>query len=93
MADVLFLPSTKYRYKYLFVIVDLWSNAFDIEPIRTKTPEDVLKALKIVLSRQFIPNIEASIRTDSGTEFKGIFHRWLHDNNILQRVAEPKRHQ
>lgn len=93
MADVLFLPTTRYRYKYLFVIVDLWSDAFDIEPIRTKTPEDVLKALKKVLSRQFIPNIEASIRTDSGSEFKGIFHRWLHDHNILQRVAEPKRHQ
>jgi hypothetical protein len=47
MADLLHLPQTKYRYRYLFVIVDLWSNAFDIEPIRTKTPEDVLKALKI----------------------------------------------
>ena len=33
------------------------------------------------------------IVTDSGTEFKGIFHKWLYDNNVLQRVAEPKRHQ
>ncbi len=93
MADVLFLPTTKYRYKYLFVIVDLWSDAFDIEPIRNKTPDDVLKALKKVLTRQFIPNVKASIRTDSGTEFRGVFHKWLYENNILQRVAEPKRHQ
>ena len=46
MADLLHLPSTKYRYKYLFVITDLWSGAFDIEPIRNKTPEHALKALK-----------------------------------------------
>ena len=44
MADLLHLPTTKYRYSYLFVIVDLHSDAFDIEPIRYKTPEDVLKA-------------------------------------------------
>lgn len=93
MCDVLFLPTTQYRYKYLFVIVDLWSDAFDIEPIREKTPDAVLKALQKVLTRQFIPDIEASIRTDSGPEFKAIFHKWLHDHNVLQRVAEPKRHQ
>ena len=46
MADVLFLPKTKYRYSCLFVLVDLWSNKSDIEPIRTKTPDEVLKALK-----------------------------------------------
>ena len=33
MADLLHLPQTKYRYRYLFVIVDLHSNNFDIEPI------------------------------------------------------------
>ena len=92
MADLLHLPTTKYRYSYLFVISDLWSDAFDIEPVRYKTPDDVLKALKKVLAREFIPNIEASIRTDSGTEFRGVFHKWLHDNDILQRVGEPNRH-
>jgi hypothetical protein len=93
MCDLLHLPSTKYRYKYLFVITDLWSGAFDIEPIRNKTPEDALKALKKVLTRQYIPDVKASIRTDSGTEFKGVFYKWLYDENILQRVAIPNRHQ
>ena len=82
MADLLHLPTTKYRYSYLFVIVDLWSDAFDIEPIRYKTPEDCLKALKKILTRPFITDIKASIRTDSGTEFKGVFHKWLYDENI-----------
>ncbi len=92
MCDLLHLPTTKYRYSYLFVIVDLWSDAFDIEPVRYKTPEDCLKALKKILTRPFITDIKASIRTDSGTEFKGVFHRWLYDENILQRVGEPNRH-
>ena len=92
MCDLLHLPTTQYRYSYLFVIVDLWSDAFDIEPIRYKTPEEVLKALKKVLTREFIPEIHASIRTDSGTEFKGVFHKWLYDESILQRVGEPNRH-
>jgi hypothetical protein len=46
MADLLHLPQTKYRYSYLLVVTDLWSNSFDIEPVRYKTPEDVLKAMK-----------------------------------------------
>ena len=50
MADLLHLPTTKYRYRYLLVITDLWSNNFDIEPIRNKTPDDVLKAMKKIMS-------------------------------------------
>ena len=93
MADVLFLPKTKYRYRYLFVITDLWSNNFDIEPIRSKTPEDVLKAMKKIMTREYIPEINASVRTDAGTEFGGIFHKWLYNNDIFHRVAEPNKHQ
>lgn len=92
MADLLHLPKTKYRYNYLFVIVDLYSNAFDCEPIRTKTPADVLAALKKILSRNYIPEINASIRTDNSGEFGGIFHKWLYHENILHRIAEPNRH-
>ena len=52
MCDLLHLPTTKYRYKYLVVIVDLWSNNFDIEPIRNKTPDDVLKAMKKIMGQK-----------------------------------------
>ena len=93
MADLLFLPETKKGYKYLFVIVDLWSNAFDIEPLKSKEADEVLKAMQTIFKRKFITKPKASIRTDNGTEFKGVFHKWLHDNNILHREAEPYRHQ
>ena len=93
MADLLHLPTTKYRYRYLLVITDLWNNQFDIEPIRNKTPDDVLKAMKKIMTRESIPDIKESLSTDSGTEFRGIFHKWLYDENILHRVAEANRHQ
>ncbi len=93
MADLLHLPKTKEGFSYLFVIVDIWSNVFDMEPVKNKTPEDVLNALKKIMKRKYIKDIKASIRTDSGTEFKGVFHKWLYNQNILQRIAEPNRHQ
>ena len=33
MSDLMELPLTKEGYKYLLVVVDIWSNNFDIEPM------------------------------------------------------------
>jgi hypothetical protein len=93
MADVLFLPTTEEGYKYLLVVVDLWSDEFDVEPLKNKEPEGVLKGLLKMFKRKYISKPEASIRTDNGTEFKGVFHKYLFDNSILHRIAEPYRHQ
>jgi len=46
--------------KYILVIIDLATNEFDIEPLKFKSAEDVLKGSKKI----FIPY--ASIRTDNG---------------------------
>jgi hypothetical protein len=93
MADLLFLPTTKKKNKYLLVVVDLWSNDFDIEPLKDKEATSVLTAFKKIIKRPFINMPKASIRTDGGTEFKGVFKKYLYDNSILHRVAEPYRHQ
>jgi hypothetical protein len=93
MADVLFLPETKEKFKYLLVVVDLWSDEFDIEPIKNKEPQTILDAMKTMFKRKHIKEPYASIRTDDGNEFKGVFHKYLNDNNILHRVGEPGRHQ
>jgi hypothetical protein len=37
MGDLLQLPTTKEGYKYILSVVDIWSNYFDIEPMKTKT--------------------------------------------------------
>jgi len=93
MMDLLFLPTTKKKNKYLLVVVDLWSDDFDIEPLKDKEPASTLTAFKKMIKRPHINLPEASIRTDNGTEFKGVFSKYLYDKNILHRIAEPYRHQ
>jgi hypothetical protein len=93
MADVLMLPKTKTGFRYLLVVVDIASDEFDIEPLKTKSPIETLSALKTMFKRKYIKKPYASIRTDGGTEFQGVFHKYLYDHSILHRVAEPARHK
>jgi hypothetical protein len=46
MADILYLPETKQKFKYLLVVVDLASDLFDIEPMRDKSSEDTKKCIR-----------------------------------------------
>jgi hypothetical protein len=50
MCDLLFLPVAKFGFKYLFCIVDLATDKFDIEPIKNKEPSTVLSAMQNALS-------------------------------------------
>ena len=94
MADLIELPKTKQEgYKYLLTVVDLWSNDFDIEPMKNKTSSECLEAFKKIVKREYLNLPKASIRTDNGGEFKGDFNQFLNENNILHRVALPYRHK
>lgn len=93
MADLLMLPTSKEGYRYLLVVVDLATDEFEIEPIKNKEPDTVLKAMKNMFKREHIKEPYYSIRTDGGTEFKGVFKKYLFDKSILHRVAEPYRHK
>jgi hypothetical protein len=92
MADLLFLPTAKFGFKYLFCIVDLATDEFDIEPIKSKEPDTVLKAMQKCFARDYVSEPEYTLKTDGGNEFKGVFHKWLYDENILHKVAPPHRH-
>ena len=95
MSDLLFLPETKKKYKYLFVITDLASNDFDFEPLKSKEPNELLKAVKTISKRKYIQlekNDGQSLRTDSGKEFRGDFSDYLYKNSILHRIGHPNRH-
>lgn len=93
MADVLYLPQTRKKFKYLLTMIDIWSNECDFEPMKDKSSETVLQAMKTIFKRGILELPEASIRTDAGTEFHGVFHKWLYDNDIFHRIAQPYRHQ
>ena len=46
MADVLFMPETKKKIKYLLVVVDLGTDEFDIEPMLKLNSNMVLSAIQ-----------------------------------------------
>lgn len=93
MADLLHLPEDKNGYQYLLVIVDLANDEFDIQPMKTRTAKATLDAMKTIFNRKILKKPYASIRTDSGGEFAGVFKKYLYDNSILHKVSLPNRHQ
>lgn len=94
MADLLELPKTKKDFKYLLVVVDLASDEFDIEPMTNKESQTVLNAMKTMFKRKHINKPYATIRTDGGSEFKSVFHKYLQENlKVLHKVALPNRHK
>lgn len=69
-ADILYLPEDK-GFKYLLVVVDLYDNSIDAEPVKDVLSKnnDVLRAFSRIYSRK---NLEFPliITMDSGSEFK-----------------------
>jgi len=92
-ADLLELPKTSKGYNSLLVVDDIYSNYLDFEPLKSKSSEDVLKAFKTIFKRKIINIPEASIRTDSGNEFKSVVDKYMHENNILHLWSLPNRHK
>ena len=92
MADILILPKTKKGFNSLLVVVDLATDEFDIEPLKTKESNDILTAFKKIISRKYVKKPYSSIRTDDGPEFKGSFEKYLKDNDIFHSEALPNRH-
>jgi hypothetical protein len=92
MADLLFVPTAAFGYKYLFVIVDLATDEFDIEPIKNKDDDTVLKAMKACFKRDYIKKPKYTLTTDAGNEFKDVFQKYLYDESIYHTVALPHRH-
>ncbi len=93
MADLLELPQTKKGFQYLLVVVDLATDEFDIEPLKTKESKTVLKAMMKMFKRKHIKKPYASIRTDGGPEFQDEFAKYCYENSILHKVGISGRHQ
>lgn len=92
-SDLTSLPKSKEGYNALLVVVDIFSNYLDFEPLKTKTAVEVLKAFKTIFKRGILPAPKASIRTDNGSEFKSVVTKYMNENNILHLWALPYRHK
>ena len=54
-------------YKYVLVVIDDFSRFADAEPIKSKTPDDVIQAIKTIFARS--SKLPITLRSDKGTEF------------------------
>lgn len=52
-ADLLFLPEDK-GYRYALVVVDVATRSMDAEPLKSKKPEEVLKAFRTIYKRKYL---------------------------------------
>ncbi len=68
-ADILYLPEDK-GFKYLLVVVDVFDNSCDAEPVKDilSKDNDVLKAFSKIYSRKYL-DLPFIITLDKGSEF------------------------
>ena len=92
MADILHLPTDKFGFSKLLVICDIADDTFDIEKMKGEDADETLKAYKKIIQRGIIKIPYASLLTDGGSSFKGVFHKYLYENGVNHRVARPGRH-
>jgi hypothetical protein len=70
-ADLLDMYKFSYqnkRYKYLAIFIDIFSRYLWVEPMKTKTPEEMVLVLKRVFAQGRKPEF---MRTDKGGEYMG----------------------
>jgi hypothetical protein len=77
---------TNNGYKFIFICIDIFTRFAYCEPIKNKTPEELVKAIK---KFEVLPYIFYS---DSGNEFKGVFKKYLHEMDILDIQAQVGDH-
>jgi len=93
MVDIAFMPTDKFGFKYILVVVDLANDEFDIQEMKHKDAITTLKAFQKMFTRPYIKKPEYSITTDGGSEFKQVFQKYLYDESIYHKVTRVGRHQ
>ena len=91
MADVIYFPETKKGFKFLLTVVDLASDEFDMEPLKSIDSKEVAEGFKTMMKRKFL-NFPKVIRTDGGSEFKDKFNKMLNEHEVLHKTSLPYRH-
>jgi len=93
MSDILFLPTAKYGFKYLLIVLDIATRQFDCEKLKNKDSTTVLKAFKKICDKSdYLTIPKYSLITDSGSEFKGIFQNYLFNESIFHKTVPKGNH-
>ena len=86
-ADLIYLPDDK-DYKYALVVVDVSTGLTDAEPLKERNADTVLTAFKKIRAREPLKNSPTYVlQTDSGSEFKGVFAKYIASLGITLRYG------
>jgi len=92
-ADILHLPTSKFGYKYLLVVVDDHTRKFDAYPLKNESSDAVLNAfLKIYETSKFV-HMPKILEFDSGSAFHGAVEEYFKNLGVHIRYAETNRHR
>lgn len=80
LADMNFYKDANDGYRYILVVIDIFSRKVWVEPIKTKTAVSALEAFQKILKK--MDKTPIKINADDGSEWKGIFGQFLKKNNI-----------
>ena len=93
MSDILFLPTAKYGFKYLLIVLDIATRQFDCEKLKNKDSTTVLKAFKKICNNSnYLTIPKYSLITDSGSEFKSTFQDYLYNESIFHKTIMKGNH-
>jgi hypothetical protein len=67
-ADILYLPTSQFGYKYLLVVVDVYDSKCDAEKLKIIDADKVKKALEKIYERKIL-NKPTILQFDKGREF------------------------
>ena len=81
-VDLMFVRKIKSQnsgYSYLLIAVDVFSRMAYVQPLKNKTANQTLEAFKRMHAN--VPGLKV-VRSDYGTEFRGVFDKYLTSTGI-----------
>ena len=74
--------------RFALIVVDVWSRRVGAWPLQTKTPDEVVEALKE--AGKTLGGVPKTLETDNGGEFGGSFGALLSTLHILHVIKDPR---
>eukprot|EP00952_Eustigmatos_sp_NYUAD-ZCMA_P010491 42956-Eustigmatos_ZCMA.PRE.1 len=85
------LARSNSNYRYIMNVVDVFSRYLMSRPLKTKTAEEVLKALKSMINEEgVVPHI---LQSDMGNEFRQVVSDYCKEEGIQQVLSKSYSHQ
>ena len=80
-ADILYLPTSQFGFKYCLVCVDVYNSKIDAVALKEKTSKAIVKGLEKIYLEHNILELPITIQFDNGTEFnnndvKKLMKKW-----------------